>query len=110
VKRLTFEGNYNATPEWSPRGDKIAFSRMTGNKFDIYTMDPDGSNIQSLTTLGSNEDPSWSPNGRYLIFSSNREGSKKLYAMLANGSNQRRIASGKGEDTSPAWSPMTGER
>jgi TolB protein len=110
VKRLTFEGNYNATPEWSPRGDKIAFSRMTGNKFDIYIMDADGNNVQRLTTEGSNEDPSWSPNGRYIAFSSNREGGKKVYIMLANGSNQRRVTSGKGDDTSPVWSPTTGEK
>src|SRR5205823_5257270 len=25
VKRLTFQGNYNQTPDWSPRGDLIAF-------------------------------------------------------------------------------------
>jgi TolB protein len=110
VKRLTFEGNYNASPEWSPRGDKIAFSRMMGNKFDIYVMDPDGSNCQKLTSIGNNEDPSWSPNGRYLIFSSDRERGKKLYIMQANGANQIRVTSGKGEDTSPAWSPMIGER
>jgi TolB protein len=110
VKRLTFEGTYNASPEWSPRGDKIAFSSMTGNKFNIYTMDPDGGNVQRLTIQGSNEDPSWSPNGRYLVFNSDREGSKKLYIMLANGENQRRITSGKGENTSPAWSPLIGER
>jgi TolB protein len=110
VKRLTFEGNYNASPDWSPRGDKIAFCRMTGNKFDIYIMDVEGHNAQRLTSLGSNEDPSWSPNGQYIIFSSNREGSKKLYIMLANGANQKRITSGKGEDTSPAWSPMAGEK
>jgi TolB protein len=81
---------------------------MTGNKFDIYIMDVDGHNVQRLTSLGSNEDPSWSANGHYLVFSSNRDGSKKLYIMLANGDNQKRVTPEKGEDTSPAWSPITG--
>ena len=40
-KRLTFQGNYNQEPAWSPKGDLIAFSgRDEQRSFDIYTVNP----------------------------------------------------------------------
>ncbi len=45
VQRLTFAGDYNATPSWSPTGEKIAFSGWDKGKFDVFIMSPDGTNI-----------------------------------------------------------------
>ncbi|MBW2609324.1 MAG: Tol-Pal system beta propeller repeat protein TolB [Deltaproteobacteria bacterium] len=103
-ERLTFEGKYNTSPAWS-KMNRIAFSQMSGNRVDISTINPDGSNLRRLTEdQGKNEDPCWSPDGRYIVFSSNRAGGYHLYIMNANGQNQRRITFSKGEQTSPSWS------
>lgn len=103
-ERLTFEGNYNSSPNWSSL-NRIAFSGVSDGRFNIYTMDPDGRKLRRLTeNQGNNEDPCWSPDGRYIVFSSNREGKYHLYIMNANGQNQRRISFLKGEQTSPSWS------
>lgn len=106
LRRLTFEGSYNASPRWSPRGEKIAFmSNRGGGAFQIYLMNPDGSGLQQLTTIGSNEDPAWSPDGRHLVFTSNRGGKKDIYVMHADGSEQRRLTQNPFSNFGPDWSP-----
>ncbi len=106
LRRLTFKGDYNASPRWSPRGDKIAFiSNRGGEGFQIYLMNPDGSGIQQLTTLGSNEDPAWSANGRHLVFTSDRGGKKDVYMMHADGSEQKRLTRSGFNNFAPDWSP-----
>lgn len=101
----TFESKYNYTPDWSSR-NQIAFSGDSDTGRDIFTMNPDGSNLRRLTeNRGVNEDPSWSPDGRYIVFSSNRDGGFHLYIMNSSGFNQRRISFQKGEQTDPSWSP-----
>ena len=105
-ERLTFEVKYCTSPVWS-RMDKIAFSAMTDGSIDIYTINPDGSNMRKLTESGGNsEDPCWSPDGRYLVFSSSRDGKYGLYIMNSNGQNQRKIGFMDGEETAPSWSPF----
>ena len=105
-ERITFQGNYNASPSWS-RLNRIAFCGMYEGHFDIFTVDPDGGNLRKLTNgQGNNEDPCWSPDGRYIVFSSSREGGYHLYIMTANGQNQRRLTFTKGQETSPSWSPF----
>ena len=69
-------GNDNF-PEWSPSGDRIAFTRETGgtNSYDIFTIRPDGTGLKQLTQAPGNDAHSaWSPDGKYIVFSSARLG------------------------------------
>ena len=66
-RRISFGGGGYATPEWSPRGDLIAFTRIAGN-FRIGVMGPDGGGERLLTNSWQDEAPSWSPNGRVIQF------------------------------------------
>jgi TolB protein len=64
--RITFQGNWNQEPAWSPKGDLIAFSgRDEHRSYDIYTVHlPDGKVTRLTQNAGTNEKPAWSPNGR----------------------------------------------
>lgn len=112
--QLTFAGKYNATPAWSPKGDKIIFAaqRIAEGNFDLYIIDPDGNNLNRLTSGDragrrkvNSEKPSWAPTGRHFAFSSNDDGTYAIYLMSTDGLQKRRI-SPKGMDCrDPAWSP-----
>jgi len=108
VRRVTFgRGNYNTSPAWSPRGNLIVYAGMTGGRFNIHSIAPNGTQYRQLTAgQGGNEDPSWSPDGRFITFSSNRTGRREIYIMRADGTGQKKITFGSGEKSEPAWSPF----
>lgn len=57
-------------PSVSPDGTRIAYvSRLAGN-YDVWVMDPDGSNnIRITDSQGDESSPSWSPDGSRLLYS-----------------------------------------
>ncbi|MEE2788753.1 MAG: hypothetical protein VX589_15565 [Myxococcota bacterium] len=105
ARRLTFQGDYNQTPDWSPRGDLIAFTaRDERAVFDLFTVNViDGSITRLTQNQGNNEEPSWSPDGRYLVFTSTRNGRSKLYISTPDGRIQNQISTGKGSYMTPNW-------
>ena len=110
--RLTYAGWYNATPAWSPDGDKIAFAGYDKDidRFDIFMVEPKGQNMERLTLkAGDNESPTWSPNGQLLMFQSNRaeggtKGAPQLFIMNRDGSGQRVLDTGLYGVEAPNWS------
>ncbi len=108
AKRLTFQGNYNQTPDWSARGDLIAFTaRDERNSFDLFTVNVDTGKVQRLTQdQGNNEEPTFSPNGRLIMFTSTRAGGvSQLFVMTADGNNQVPLPTEKGSYSTPDWGP-----
>ncbi|MFN7131443.1 MAG: Tol-Pal system beta propeller repeat protein TolB [Myxococcales bacterium] len=107
--RLTFQGDYNQTPEWSPRGDYIVFTaRDERNVFDLFLLDPATRRVVKRLTQdqGNNEEPTWSPNGRMIAFTSTRSGKSHLYVMSADGNNQRQLTFGEDQVYTPTWGPF----
>jgi TolB protein len=106
-QRVSFGGGRYATPEWSPRGDLIAFTKIAGN-FRIGVMTPAGQGERLLTNGWQDEAPSWSPNGRVLQFfrtSSGRQGNSQIWQVDLTGINERRIPTPV-EGSDPAWGPL----
>ncbi len=104
IERLTFEGRYNTSPAWS-RLNRIAFAGSADGRFDIYTISPEGKDLQNVThNQGNNEDPCWSPDGRYMAFSSNRvDGNHHIFIANANGENQKQVTFYQGDQLDPSW-------
>jgi TolB protein len=97
------ERGYATSPDWSPRGDRIAYQAWIENSFQVVTVSPDGSDRRVLTSRGSNEDPSWAPDGRHLVFASTgRSGSAMLILDTVTG-RVRNLTSGS-MDQLPSWS------
>lgn len=105
-RRISFGGGRYATPEWSPRGDLIAFTRMGGG-FRVGVMRPDGGGMRLLTNSWQDEAPTWAPNGRVIQFFRTARGSGRtgIWQVDLTGRNERKLPTPvNGSD--PAWGPI----
>lgn len=109
VKRISFSksiANYYQ-PTWSPRGDKIAFTKSTDQTFYIGVMAVDGAEERLIASGYVLECPTWSPNGRYIMYT--REASVRDKSQIdmidLTGRNRRRIPTQKGASDG-SWSPL----
>jgi len=76
------------------------------NSFDIFSADPDGSNIERLTdSEGYDAEATVSPQMDKIVFTSTRDGDPEIYVMDIDGSNQKRLTFQKGYDGGPFFSP-----
>lgn len=105
-KRISFFGGRAATPEWSPRGDQIAFTHIGGN-FRIAVTDPYGKGMRFLTDSWQDEAPTWSPNGRIVQFFRTERGSGKtgIWQVDLTGRNERKLNTPV-DGSDPAWGPV----
>jgi TolB protein len=106
-QRISFGGGRYATPEWSPRGDLIAYTKIAGN-FRIGVMSPSGGGERLLTNSWQDEAPTWSPNGRVIQFfrtSQGRGGKSSLYQVDLTGRNERRLPTPV-DGSDPTWGPL----
>jgi len=108
-------------PAWSRQANRIAFTRLENNAFEIYTIRPDGSDLRQLThSRGTDAYPVWSPDGQWLAFMSERRGSKdesifntapqpygEVFVMRADGSDVRQLTDNRYEERIVAWLPAT---
>ena len=93
-----------------PTTPKILFSSSRDGNWEVYMMNPDGSEQVNLTQHpDSDRGAVWSPTGEQILFASNRQGTRvwDLYLMDPDGSNVRRVfkRKAKGWRDRPAWSP-----
>ncbi len=73
VKRISFVGQFNSAPRFSPDGKDIVFSSWIDSGFDLYRIAADGNNLVRLTKdFGSNEEASYSLDGEFIVFTSKR--------------------------------------
>jgi TolB protein len=120
-RQLTFppqhpeEGASNGvdySPEWSPDGGQIAFTRWYRGRNDIYAIRVDGTGLRRLTNtnkVGQHYEATWSPNGRRIVFITALRGlfeRRVIDVMNADGTQQRRLIIGRGGYVDPDWQPL----
>ncbi|MFC1508289.1 SBBP repeat-containing protein [Candidatus Omnitrophota bacterium] len=87
-------------------GETILFQSNRDDNYEIYVMNPNGSNQTRLTySAGNDMQPSWSPDGSQIAFSSRRDGDDEVYIMDADGSNLIKLTDNSSHDMYPKWSP-----
>ena len=100
-------------PRWSPDGSKILFHAPAGNNFDIWMINPDGTDLMQLTTDSADDvDACWSPDGTKIVFSSNREGTIEtkpnfdIWLLDLQGTGITQLTYDLGDDGAPVWSRL----
>jgi Tol biopolymer transport system component len=66
--QLTFEKS-NEFPQWSPRGDRLAFASNREGSLNLFTMASEGGTATRVVTSDNVQLPTgWSPDGQTLLF------------------------------------------
>ena len=94
----------------APTTPKILFTSSRDGDYEVYIMNPDGSEQMNLTQhRASDFGAVWSPMGDQILFVSDRQGThaSDLYLMDPDGSNVHRAFKRKiaADRTSPTWAP-----
>jgi len=110
AQRQSVDGNLETIPccqQFNKRAPgAIAFVSSRDGNPEIYTVNPDGTNLTRLTNDPAvDEEPAWSPDGKRIAFVSNRSGNHELYVMNADGSDVVRRTFEGGFPGNPSWSP-----
>ncbi|MBI1684297.1 PD40 domain-containing protein [Caulobacter hibisci] len=111
---------YDNLPFWSPDGKRIVFTRkVDAVNFDVFTIRPDGSDLQRLTTNRGNDGHAvWSADGR-ILFSTGMYGFREeaalydntfqpygqIMVMNADGTGKRLLTDSLWEDSMPMYLP-----
>jgi Tol biopolymer transport system component len=105
LTQLTFDGQLNVNPSWSPDGNFIAYhSQKEFGNLEIYLLD-----VETLeeTNLTNNPDydqqPSFSADGQRLLFASTRDGGLNLYSMRTDGAGLVQLTFDYAAE--PHWQP-----
>lgn len=104
-----------AYPRWSPDGSRIVFESREGDRHDIYTIRPDGTDVQRLTTDGASTSATWTPDGR-ILFARAGGRSPGWWTMDADGSGAAILLSDAAVGVpaadlgyaAPTWQPIGG--
>jgi tricorn protease len=90
ARRLSDTPNEETNPVFSPDGKQLAFSRSSGNDWDVYLTSADGKSEARRLTFVAKDDlaAGWTPDGREVIFQTSRdeEAVHRLYKIaIENG-------------------------
>jgi TolB protein len=106
VDQLTDRNGVLTSPEYSPDGQMIAFTRWvprTG-RYQIMIMESNGRDPNNIPRV-EGWDPTWSPNGNEILFASSMNGPTQLYIVRDDGRNLRQVSNLPAMRGRSDWSP-----
>ena len=105
-ERVLFGSSHALEQNCPPRPDPSKGYVWGLDPFDIYTAQPDGSDLRRLTNYGVyTAEAVVSPDGRRIVFTSLKDGDLDIYTMNVDGTDVRRLTTTPGYDGGPWWSP-----
>ena len=110
VKRLTYDGDYNARARAMPDGSGLIIVNRTNGQFQIARYDFDRQRTYVLTNTKLDESPSIAPNGSMVMYAAKRGDRGVLAVVSVDGMVKSIIPSKAGISVrEPAWSPYVGK-
>lgn len=109
ILNLTNYPSREASPAWSPLGDRILFISNRDAVPDVWVVNHDGTGLKNMTQTGQpHGSPSWSPDGKKILFTSQRDMNWEVYVMDDDGQNPVNLTNHPARDMTPQWSPDGG--
>ncbi len=106
VRRMTFDGNYNARPSISADGRSMAMiHRGQQGGFRIAVQDLERRSLRVLGEGNNDESPSFAPNGAMIIYAARRGFRGVLAAVSTDGRVRQALETETDTVRDPAWSP-----
>ncbi|MCC6556490.1 MAG: PD40 domain-containing protein [Polyangiaceae bacterium] len=104
--RILYASTHASSPECPPKPDRSQGYVWPLDEFDIYSANPDGSDLRPLITgKGYDAEATVAFDGSRMVFTSARDGDLELYTSRLDGSDIRRITSTPGYDGGAFFSP-----
>jgi TolB protein len=105
-RRLFFASSHAHDSTCPPRPDPSKGYVWPLDRYDIYTVNRDGSDLRRLTHYDVyTAEGVLSPDGKKIVFTSLKDGDLEIYTMNVDGSDVRRLTTTPGYDGGPWWSP-----
>ncbi|MCI0698181.1 DPP IV N-terminal domain-containing protein [candidate division KSB1 bacterium] len=117
VHKLIFpELNGLVSPSFSPKGDELVFTGISGGRSDLYTVDLADKKLRRLTQDRFSElHPQWSPDGKSVVFATDRGNGTDENTLLFGDSDLalysfatkeiELLTELSGDAINPQWSP-----
>src|SRR5215472_16231328 len=92
------------------KNGKIAFQANYTGSLQIYTVNPDGTDLFQVTNLPATTNvfalwPDFSPDGKRIVFPHDVTGALELYVVNPDGTNLTQITHDSRDHLEPRWSP-----
>jgi TolB protein len=102
----TFQNTFYLPIISSPFVERIVFTSNRNGNEDIYSMYPDGSNVQRLTSHPAQDgNADLSPDGKFIAFTSWRDKDYEIYVLNLSSQQITRLTFTPGIDDDASWSP-----
>ncbi len=96
-------------PVWHPSGEKICFVAHEASTSNLFTMNPDGSDIKQITHYTDDDQiisPSWSPDGSQIAYAqSGPDGNVDIHILTVDSGDEFLITDRQDVDHLPIWHP-----
>ena len=103
-RRLTFGSGWYASPDWSPDGQWIAFTRRDAGSRRIGVIGADGTGEKVLTAGPADDGPNWAASSRDVVFQRTDAARRNLiYRVSIDGTEPRRLEIPQ-DGADPDWS------
>jgi Tol biopolymer transport system component len=103
--RVVYSSTFHADEACPPTPDMSRGYVWALYDFDIYTSNPDGSDLQNIfSTPGYDGEATLSPDGSRIVFTSTQGGDLDIYTMNVDGSDVRQLTNTLGYDGGPFYS------
>ncbi|WP_264547959.1 TolB family protein [Flavobacterium sp. N2820] len=91
-------------PKWSPKGDKLLYTKLSGDFYQLFELDLKSFQSTQITTGEQHStNGAYSPDGKHIVFIGTKDKFSHLFVMKVNGTSLTQITSGASNETQPFW-------